>query len=102
MIQEQPFSVHVLGAQLWDPVADNLDIEVRFVDGRRYGATFFTTKNIDILFKKNRATGECAGGLYLWSANMIIVEELSMDVIERTVDDLMKQEEFEKSFSLLV
>jgi hypothetical protein len=101
MTHAEPFSIHVVGAQVWDPKRDNIDIEVRFLDGRRFGATFFTLKNLASLFEKNRSTGECAGGTYLWAANMIIVEELSMETITRTVNDLLRVGELQKSFSLL-
>jgi hypothetical protein len=101
MIHDDEFSVHVVGAQLWDPKRDNIDIEVRFADGRRYGATFFTIENLSRLFQKNRATGECAGGIYLWAANMIIVQDLSMETVARTIHDLLEREEFERSFCAL-
>jgi hypothetical protein len=96
-----PYSIHVLGAPEWNPAADNVDVEVRFADGRRYGATFFTLGNLERLFEKNRRTGECAGGLYLWAANMIVVDDLSAGTISRTVADLIEQREFDKAFIAL-
>ena len=98
MSDSQNFSVHVLGAQVWDPLNDNVDVEVRFGDGRRFGATFFTLANVERLFDKNRKTGECASGLYLWAANMILVRDVSIETIERTVKDLMDCDEFEQAF----
>lgn len=71
------FSLEVSGYGGWDPVSDNLDAEVTLADGRRFTATFFTLENLRRLFDKNRATGECCRGTYLWAANMIIVEQLS-------------------------
>ncbi|MFH0900425.1 MAG: hypothetical protein V2A73_07330 [Pseudomonadota bacterium] len=93
--------VQVVGSQVWDPVVDNVDVEAVLPDGRRYGATFFTLRNIQRLFEKNRATGECLGGVYLWAANMILGEELTMEVIRRTVEDLLDTEEFFSVFSRL-
>jgi hypothetical protein len=101
MSKQAPFSVHVIGAQVWDPNQDNLDVEVWFPDGRRFGATFFTLQNVQRLFEKNRATGECGAGLYLWASNMILVRELSMAAIESTVKDLMDKGEFEQAFAAL-
>jgi len=89
------------GRQAWDSSRDNVDVEVTFDDGRRFGATFFTLQNIEKLFHKNRTTGECAGGLYLWAANMILVRALSMEVIETTVRDLLQNEEFDAAFARL-
>jgi hypothetical protein len=92
------FTICIIGSQEWDLVEDNIDVEVKFYDGRRFSATFFTLKNIERLFAKNARTGECAGGLYLWAANMIIVPELSLSTIEATVHDLMATGELESAF----
>lgn len=97
----EDFHVRVVGAQVWDPATDNVDVEVALTDGRRFGATFFTLQNVQRLFEKNRATGECLGGLYLWAVNMIIVETLTMDVIRKTVEDLLDNGEFFSAFSRL-
>jgi hypothetical protein len=97
----QDFHVRVVGAQVWDPLTDNVDVEVTLTDGRRFGATFFTLQNVQRLFEKNRATGECLGGLYLWAANMILVETLIMDVIRKTIEDLLGNGEFFFVFSRL-
>ena len=96
------FSVRVVGAQVWDPALDNIDIEVRLTDGRRFGATFFTLQNLERLFQKNAITGECGAGLYLWAANMILVRVLSQAAIEGTVEELMKNGEFETAFCALL
>jgi hypothetical protein len=101
MKQEDGFQIHVIGAQVWDPIEDNVDVEVRLADGRRFGATFFTLRNVERLFAKNRATGECSGGLYLWATNMIIVRELSIEAMKTIVRDLMSNGEFDKAFSAL-
>ena len=98
---DEDFQVRVVGAQVWDPATDNLDVEVTLTDGRRFGATFFTLQNVRRLFEKNRATGECHGGLYLWAANMILVETLTMDVIRKTIADLLENGELFSAFSIL-
>lgn len=95
------FSVRVLGAQLWDLQRDNVDVEVVFDDGRRFSATFFTLTNLQLLFEKNKASGECESGLYLWASNMIIVRDLSLESIERTVKGLLSSSEFETAFAAL-
>jgi hypothetical protein len=91
----------VLGAQMWDPLDDNLDVQVTFSDGSRHAATFFTIRNIQALFAKNRRTGECERGLYLWAVDMILVEELTMDVIGRTIASLLTEGEFTTAFRRL-
>jgi hypothetical protein len=91
------FSIEDLEA----PVADtNVDVEVH-VDGARWAATFFTLENLEALMRKNAVTGECASGLYLWATDMIVVRELSYDVIRDTVAELRRAGEFEDAFSRL-
>lgn len=89
------FSFRVLGCSTWDERDDNVDLEITLDDGRRFGATLFTLSNLQSLFKKNRATGECADGTYLWAANMILVEKLDQATITRTIADLIASGELE-------
>jgi hypothetical protein len=93
--------VRIVGTQVWDPSTDNIDVEVILADGSRFGATFFTLENVRRLFHKNRVTGECAGGTYLWAADMILVEKLTMAAIQKTVEDLLNSGEFSSAFSKL-
>jgi len=93
------FDLVVVGSSNWDPIDDNVDVEVRFCDGRLYTATFFTLKNLESLFKKNETTGECVGGLYFWATEMIIVKRLDLDVMNTTVSNLLRDDEFEAIFT---
>jgi hypothetical protein len=86
------FTYQVIG-QAWDIHDDNIDIEISLPDGRRYSATFFTLSNIESLFEKNRRTGECDSGLYLWASDMVIVRDLEQQTIERTIASLIEQDE---------
>ncbi len=88
-----PFSFRVLGSQTWDIDDDNVDIEIEVNGMVRYSATFVTPQNITSLFAKNRLTGECAAGTYLWAANMIIVQDLQMETIRQTIEDLLRSGE---------
>jgi len=78
---------------------DNVDIQVTFPNGESFSAVFFTLRNIDTLMKKYRKTGECAGGLYFWASDMIIVERLTEKTICETIDSLLAEEEFGYVFS---
>ena len=80
---------------------DNVDVEVRFHNGPRYGATFFTLRNIQLLFEKNKRTGECGQGTYLYATDMIVVEKLNYAIIIETVSDLIIQGELQHAFLLL-
>lgn len=79
---------------------DNVDVEVRFKDGKLYTATFFTLQNIKTLFEKNKRTGECFSGLYFSCDDMVIVEKLTVEIIAETVEKLIKEDELQYVFVL--
>jgi len=83
--------------RLWDPIDDNIDAIVTLDDGRRYGATFFTIANIQRLLERYRSTGECAKGLYFWGPDLIILRELTVDAMERTIADLIANNELDRA-----
>ena len=93
MVMTDQFTYRVLASQSWDEFDDNLDIEITLSDGRQYSATFFTLRNLESLFEKNRRTGECAGGLYFWAVDMILVERLDHETIRATIADLISSGE---------
>ena len=78
---------------------DNVDVQVTFPDGERFSAVFFTLQNINTLMKHYQKTGECANGLYFWTSDMLIVQELTEQTICETVDNLLAEGEFESVFS---
>ena len=82
----------------FDRFDDNVDVEVHLPDGSRWGATFFTLKNIRTLMNRYRSTGECSGGLYFWAADMVLLEELTYGTIIATVEDLLAEGEFQMVF----
>jgi len=96
-VSEQ-FVIEIVGEDEIDRVEGNVDVNVYFSDGRKYAATFFTLSNLHSLMEKDRSTGECAGGLYFWASDMIIVEQLDREIIEKTVASLLAQGEFDKAF----
>lgn len=83
------FEFSIIGSE-FNAHDDNVDVEIKLDNGEVFYATFFTIANIESLFKKNRDTGECKDGLYLWASDMILVEKLSEPVIRNTIDDLIK------------
>ena len=82
-----------------NPDNDNVDVQVTFPNGESFSAVFFTLRNIDTLMKRYKKTGECAGGLYFWASDMIIVERLTEKTICETIDNLLAEEEFGYVFS---
>ena len=84
-----------------DALDNNIDVFVEFSDGSRYTATFFTLHNLNTLMREYELTGECAGGLYIWASDMIVVRELSPASIEQCVASLIENHEFEGAFTRL-
>ena len=82
-----------------DPDNDNVDVQVTFPNGESFSAVFFTLQNIATLMKHNKKTGECANGLYFWTSDMMIVQELTEETICETIDNLLAEKEFESVFS---
>ncbi len=82
-----------------DPNNDNVDVQVTFPNGESFSAVFFTLQNIVTLMKHYKKTGECAKGLYFWTSNMMIVQELTEEIICETIDNLLAEGEFESVFS---
>ncbi|MFA6902445.1 MAG: hypothetical protein WC236_05115 [Gallionellaceae bacterium] len=87
--------------KIYGPLDGNVDVNVIFIDGRKFSATFFTIKNIQELMANYALTGECLNGLYFWSKDMIIIESLSENQIKMTIENLMIDCEFEKVFGEL-
>jgi hypothetical protein len=102
VIPKDEYEIAILaGSDLsFDQVDDNVDVEVRYKDGRLYTATFFTIQNIKALFDKNKITGECGSGLYFYSTDMILVELLSIDVIVNTIENLITENFLDSAFEL--
>jgi len=82
-----------------EPDNDNVDVQVTFPNGESFSAVFFTLRNIDTLMKRYKKTGECAGGLYFWASDMIIVKKLTEKTICETIDNLLAEGEFGYVFS---
>jgi hypothetical protein len=73
----------------WNVQDDNIDIEVKLHDGRKYAATLFTLMNVASLLNKFSVEKENANGTYFWSSHGIILKDLSIKSIESTIVDLV-------------
>ncbi|MDN0012403.1 hypothetical protein QVM87_20525 [Providencia stuartii] len=82
-------------------VPKNDNVEVTLNDERRYSSIFFTVNNIISILKNYKETGKCCHGLYFWASDIIIVEVLTKDVINKTIIGLINCGEFYSCFSLL-
>jgi hypothetical protein len=98
---EKTYDLAILtGTKSLDSDNDNVDVEVRFKDGKLYTATFFTLQNIKSLFEKNKRTGECFSGLYFSCNDMVIVEKLTVEVIAEVVKKLVQENTLQHEFVL--
>jgi hypothetical protein len=86
----------IIGGQLYTD--DNSDVIVTFSDDKNYVATFFTYDNVKTLTEKNKRTGELLGGKYFWASDMILVDRIDRDTIEKVVYDLIKEKYFDLLF----
>ena len=84
-----------------DSYDDNSDVVVGLDDGSRWAATLHSYQNVKTLIDKNRVTGECLSGSYLWSRHMILVERITRDCIEGVIGDLITSGEFATAFERL-
>ncbi len=86
------------GSEPIDVHNEAVDVRVRDVSGLEYSANFVTSAFLDVMFEKNKRTGECADGSYFAMPGMIVVRQVDEGTIKRTIDDMIKNEEIELYF----
>lgn len=79
-----------VGAEPYDMHDSNVDVEVALADGRRFSATAFTLRNVSRVMENFASAGECAGGLYFWCRDLVILPDVSIPTIERVVRSLLE------------
>jgi hypothetical protein len=82
----------------WNPTNDNTDVIVTFSDKSRWVASFFTYSNVETLRQMHAASGECLGGKYFWSSDMILIDDTSRKSIETVIEDLIRTDDFRYVF----
>jgi hypothetical protein len=101
-LEESGYEVKILtGESELKPDNDNVDVFVNFKNGDVYTATFFTLRNIETIFQRNKETGECGSGRYFYCTDMILVESLTPEIIFETVKNLIKEGELNEAFKFL-
>jgi len=85
----------IVGIDEVDP--ENFNADVQVIRGQRvlFSAVFITLANLQWLFEKNAATGECGGGMYFRSPDMVIVRRFDRETIEATVAELFAEGDIE-------
>ncbi|MEP1033074.1 hypothetical protein [Ekhidna sp.] len=92
------FEIELIG-EIFHPDNDNIDVFVRFDNGEEFVGSFFTLNNIQELMKQKNLSRENVNGLYFWSSDLIIIEELSEENIELSIYDMLKEGGFYSAFS---
>jgi hypothetical protein len=83
----------------WDPRDEASDVVVTLADGGRWIASFVAYGHVPTLVQRNRESGECLAGRYLWATDLILVEEITRPTIEAVVADLLRDGGFESAFT---
>jgi len=83
----------------WHPLDTNSDAIVTFADGSRWVASFFSYANIATLVASWKQSGECLHGAYVWTSDMILIDEMSRPQIEKVVTDLLETGLFKNAFT---
>ena len=73
----------------------NSDVIFELNDGSKWAATFFTYQNIETLRKKNQLSGECLNGTYFCAADMILISEMSEEIIKSVLQELLSMNEID-------
>lgn len=89
------------GADGMDVNDDNVDVEVQFADGERYGASFFTLENIRKLMVKDESEGNFNHGQYFWISDLIIINRLTHAEIQSAIDHMIEIGTLKRAFSRL-
>lgn len=77
----------------WNLVDGNTDVIVTLEDHSRWMATFVSYKNVETLVRWSRESGEDLPGKFLWVADMVLIDEISRDSIEKVVQHLVDRGE---------
>lgn len=77
---------------------DNIDIIITLANNQKYHATIFTLENINEIMLKHQASGESSNGIYFGASNMLILKDLSKEVIIESISDLIKEDDLEIIF----
>jgi hypothetical protein len=70
-----------------------VDVHLYANDRRHYVGTFGTIDDVVQVMARWRDTGECLGGRYFWTADLVLVDRADIATIVATVDDLAAQGE---------
>lgn len=82
-----------------DPRDEASDVVVTLAAGDRWIASFVAYGHVATLVQRNRESGECLGGRYLWATDLVLVEDISRPTVEAVVADLLRDGGFTSAFA---
>jgi hypothetical protein len=71
---------------------ENVDVEVEFADGTRWGATFITVREIERIMDRWRSSGEGESGIFFRCPDLVIVRDGGVRAITAVVESAVGQD----------
>jgi hypothetical protein len=103
MTTDLPYSVWIEAehwpAGEWTPDDDATDVVVTLPDGTRWVASFVAYRHVATLTARNRESGECLGGRYLWASDLVLIDSTDRASVEAVVADLLQDGGFDTAFT---
>ncbi|MDM1019060.1 hypothetical protein QSV37_01855 [Acinetobacter sp. VNK23] len=62
------------------------------INGKTFSGSAFTLANIQHLMTKDNRTGESAFGSYFWCADMLVLKEMTIGCLVKTLKDILNDE----------
>ncbi|MDR2832679.1 MAG: hypothetical protein LBV67_03075 [Streptococcaceae bacterium] len=84
------FDIEIWHPFPFDPRYDDIEFYV-FHENKQYYGNAFTLEGLEKIMNKDKLTGKALNGSYLWIIGLIILKEISMDMLEKVVVDLIKE-----------
>jgi len=82
----------------WDKDNDFANIRIELNDGRAYGLNVWTFQFIETCRAELQESGENLGGIFMKPPDLL-VQELTRDCIEKTVEQLLKEGNLEDTLN---
>lgn len=92
------FEVKIQWPMYLDSLMDLIEVRIEFTNGEVLSANFTTPGRIPWEMDKGRRNGQWAGGIYFWHDNLVFVDELTDENIQKAVKDLSKNGLLKKAF----
>ena len=82
-------------------VDDSTEAVVVFENGDTYTASFFTYQHIASLRRLHQQEDDFLNGKYFWVERMVLIDLISYESIQKVIDDLIEQGDFQSVFRKL-